>query len=112
MRRLLSLVVVVSACTASVTLGPPITCSSITLTNTNGECDLVPTQQCSDGNFYEVDCGDDGSCTCSFNGVAGSAVLASDQMAGFCATLTVAMMHDIAAKCADPNHAGDNLNIN
>jgi hypothetical protein len=105
MRSLVSLLALIAivACTSSVTLGPVITCSGVTLQNKNGECDLVPAGACSDGSFYEVNCGDDSTCTCVVNGNPDTPVLAANKTSGFCATLTVAMMHDIAALCVDTN---------
>jgi hypothetical protein len=113
MPRVLSLLafIVIVACTASVTLSAPVTCSMVKITTVNTECDLVPTVACSDGKFYEVDCGDDATCTCVINGILGTPILASNQKSGFCASLTVAKMHDIAAKCSDPMNPADNLNI-
>jgi hypothetical protein len=115
MRRLLSLLLsacAIIACTSSVTLSPPVTCPSVTVNNVNGECDLVVSGQCSDGNFYEINCGDDSTCTCIINGnLDGSPILVSDQSFGFCAGLTASMFHDLASKFPDPSHDGDNLNL-
>ena len=109
--RLVAAFVWLFACTASVALGPQITCSGVQLNSDGSNCNLVPTGACSDGHFYEVDCADDATCTCTVDGQVGIPIIASDQTAGYCATLTVAMMHEIAAQCADPYHTGDNLNI-
>ena len=111
MPRFVPALVWVFACTASVTLGPPIDCTGVKIVSNNGECDLVPTGACNDGHFYEVNCGDDSTCTCAIDGQLQTPVIASGKTSGFCATLTVAMMHDIAAQCTDPSHPGDNLNI-
>jgi hypothetical protein len=113
-RHLLSLAFVgaVLGCTGSVTLAAPVTCSNVTLVNNDGECDLVSQSACSDMSFYGINCGDDGTCTCVVNeNLDGSPVLVTDGSPGFCATLTVSMMHSIAAQCQDPQNPNDNLNI-
>lgn len=116
MRRYLPLLAVVFACGPSVPLGPQVTCPGVMVQQNAGECDLVtPSMEaCSDQNFYEINCGDDATCTCVVNGqIAGSPVFVTNMTSGFCATLTVSMMHGIAAMCEDPlpGQQGDNLNL-
>ena len=115
MRRSASLLIVAAvACGPSVQLGPLVTCPNVIVANNAGECDLVTTnnQVCSDQQTYEINCGDDGTCTCVINGVIdGSPVFVSDQTSGFCATLTVSMYHSIAAMCLQPGTTGENLNL-
>jgi hypothetical protein len=91
--------VMIIACGPSQDLGPAITCSDVSVSNQSGECDLVANKQCSDGSFYEIDCGDDATCSCIENGSPASSIFASDQSSGFCASFDVSQFHDLAAKC-------------
>ena len=101
MRSLLLLVFgALVACMASTTLAPPVTCPAIDVTQQNGECDLVATQKCSDNSFYEINCGDDSTCTCIQNGnLFGQPVLASDMTVGYCATLDASKLNQISVLC-------------
>ncbi len=88
-----------AACTASTTLPPAVTCPTPTVDLAPGSCDLVFAQQCSDSNFYEINCQDDSTCTCLQNGSNPTSILASDQTAGFCSGFSVSMVHDLSVKC-------------
>jgi hypothetical protein len=88
-----------AACGPTQTLGPSITCSDVTASNQDGECDLVFNQQCSDQHFYEIDCGDDATCSCSRDGQQTMSIFASDQTSGFCSGFDVSELHTLAADC-------------
>jgi len=93
-------VVALVACTTPTATGPVVTCPGIAVDNQNGECDLVSNSECSDDNFYEIDCGDDATCTCSENGnTVNQPVFVTDQASGFCATLSVNDLNSISQLC-------------
>jgi len=88
-----------AACGPSKDNGPQITCPAIDATNTDGECDLVSNEQCSDGHFYEIDCGDDATCTCTIDGNQTMSIFASDQTSGFCTDFSTALLETLASDC-------------
>ncbi len=91
---------IVAACGPTVVLPDPVTCPSIKVSQNSGECDLVADQLCSDNLFYEVNCGDDSTCTCIQDGnLYGQPVLAGNMTSGFCAKLDASQLHHIAALC-------------
>ncbi len=89
----------VVACGPSQDLGPAVTCSDVALTTDTGSCSLISNSPCSDNAIYEIDCQDDGTCTCAMNGNIAMSVIASDNASGFCATVTTSAFHDLAADC-------------
>ncbi len=103
---LLSLV----ACGPTQNLGPAVTCTNVSVVNASGECDLVANEPCSDTSIYEIDCGDDSTCSCIENGVPGTSFLASNQTSGFCASFDATKLHDLATNCIAQD--GTHWNIN
>lgn len=99
-----------AACGPTENLGPAITCSDVSLVNASGECDLVASKQCSDGSFYEIDCGDDSTCSCIQNGVPATSFLASNQTVGFCASLDATKFHELATNCIASDNTHWNIN--
>jgi hypothetical protein len=101
MRSLLVLFVpFVVACGPSTPAAPPVTCPNVQQPETAaGSCDLVGENQCSDGNFYEIDCQDDGTCTCSQNGTYVTSFVAEDEPSGYCATFTPSLFHSLSVGC-------------
>jgi DNA-directed RNA polymerase alpha subunit len=99
MRSLLALsLLLVAACGPSTPTGPAVTCPDVQLETAAGSCDLVGTQQCSDGNFYEIDCQDDGTCTCSENGMITMSLFVEDG-SGYCATFDASLFHSLSVDC-------------
>ncbi len=66
--------------------------------NEDGECDLVANSQCSDGHIYEIDCGDDGTCTCSVDGIQQMSILQTETT-GFCTGFSIAQLQTLSADC-------------
>jgi len=91
--------VLLVACGPSQDVGPAVTCSNVSLTTNPGSCSLVANAPCSDSSLYEVDCQDDGTCTCTKDGNIVSSIIASDSPSGFCASVTTSSLHDIGVKC-------------
>ena len=79
-------------------VGPAVTCS-MQVQAASGSCDLIAAQPCSDGQFYEIDCQDDGACTCVENASPTMSFNASTQPAGYCATFDASLAHDLGTKC-------------
>ncbi len=90
--------VVVCACSVQTALPAAVTCS-VTVQSQNGACDLIAAQQCSDTQFYAIDCQDDATCTCVLNSNVVGSILAADQRSGYCATLDTSKLHDLSVKC-------------
>ncbi len=100
MRSLLApLLPLVVACGPSTPTAPAVTCANVQPEVTAVSCDLVGENQCSDGNFYEIDCGDDGTCTCSLNGNDVSSFIAEEVTSGYCATFTVSLLNSLSVGC-------------
>ena len=111
MRAAFFLVFAAAACTAQVALEPPVTCPAVSLNKAPGACDLVTSQQCSDGNFYTISCQDDGTCSCSINNNVTSSFLIADQTTTFCSTMNdTSTFHDLGTHCTDPQGLALNLN--
>jgi hypothetical protein len=91
--------IAVAACGPDQDLGPAVTCSDVSLTGDTGSCSLITNAPCSDSNIYDIDCQDDGTCTCDVNGNLSMSVIASDSPSGFCAGVTTASLHSLAADC-------------
>ena len=87
------------ACGPSQDLGPAVTCPDMTFTNNGTDCGFVEPTACSDGSSYEINCEDDSTCTCTFNGFLQKSIIASNSTSGFCASESVSSLHDVAAKC-------------
>jgi hypothetical protein len=108
--RWVAFLIVSIGCAVQTQLGPAVTCPDVVLSTSPGGCDLVSNQICSDGFFYEVDCQDDGTCSCVQSGSVTGSMLAADVASGFCATLDASQMHDLASRCLDKNGLGWNIN--
>jgi hypothetical protein len=87
------------ACGPSTPPAPAVTCSNVQPEVSAESCDLVGEDQCSDGNFYEIDCVDDGTCTCSLNGIGVTSFIAEDVPSGYCATFSVSLFHSLSVGC-------------
>ena len=96
---LASLALFLLACGPSVPLADPVTCPSVALSSQNGGCDLVADQQCSDGSFYEINCGDDGTCTCFQDTTYVKSFLDGNAAAGYCASFDATKLHELSVKC-------------
>ena len=97
--RSVALLFFVLGCSVQQDLGPAVTCPDVSASNNAGECDIVANSPCSDTAIYEIDCGDDGTCTCARNGMYSTSVIASDQASGYCDGFDVSRLHDLAADC-------------
>jgi hypothetical protein len=97
----LSLLLVV-ACGPSTPAVPAVTCDNAQTQVGSGSCDIVGpsgSMLCSDGNFYEIDCQDDGTCTCSENGMITMSLFVTGQTSGYCATFDVSLLHSLSVDC-------------
>ena len=103
LRMVLSLGVgaAVVACTTSTTLPPAVTCNATLQTMPGVSCDFTTNNQpCSDGQVYEIDCQDDGTCSCSIEGVSVVDFIAdNDIMSGYCATVTMSDYAKLSQQC-------------
>ncbi len=96
MRFVLLLASCVIACSSGPST-PVVTCSNVTASASPGGCSLVAQTACSDGIFYEIDCQDDGTCTCTQDGMPGTAFITTPNI---CTNLDTSKLHDLGTQCA------------